>query len=82
MIPRLDEFDNSQLQHALDEIVAGILRLEGFEAVKHFIRYGTVALMLKDDYKTLSRYQNLCLWRTQLLNAISVVGIRENINSN
>jgi len=79
METKLTEFNKHQLQHALDEIVAGILRLESFPCIKDYIKYGKVAVYNSEDYRTMVRYQNLCLWRTQLLTAIGIVQRREQI---
>lgn len=78
---KLTDFTDKQLQHALDEVIAGILRLEKFQVVKDFIKYGKVVIEHMEDYKTKERYDNLCLWRTQILNAISTVQMREKITN-
>lgn len=80
MTPNLNEFSSDQLQHALDEIVAGMVRLEKFPAVKEYIKFQFGATN-SADARIIQRYNNLSLWRVQILNAISTVQRREQITN-
>lgn len=66
MIPRLDEFTAEELQYLLVEVVAGCQR----EDNKKMVGF------------TSKTYDALCLWRTQILNALSTVQMREREISN
>lgn len=77
METKLIEFSPDQLQHAFDEICAGIQRLETFPVVREYQKHGT-----NKDHKTVLRYLNLCLWKVQLLTAIGQVAMSERVIKN
>lgn len=79
---KLIDFDLDQLQHILDEVVAGIHRLDSFDEIKSYKFYGCLEFASYDEQKTINRYLNLCLWKTQILTAIGFVTRRQQVNSN
>ena len=89
METKLTDFDSKELQTLLDIVVYRIL--EEDEHKKEWIKtFGNSFFTTEDEahYDEVQRplrstnYEHLCLWRTQILNAIGKVRLQEEINSN
>ena len=85
---KLTDFDSKELQTLLDIVVAKIVEEDNHKSewIKAFMGpdeffanawYDSACRPLRDV-----NYEHLCLWRTQILNAIGKVGAQEEINSN
>lgn len=87
----LDQFSLAELQTLLDVVVAKIV--EEDEHKKEWCRVfafdpkdvSSLEEMYYDEFQRPLRstnYEHLCLWRTQILNSIVEVKLREQVNSN
>lgn len=66
---KLTDFSSRALQHLLDEVVFAI------HVAQDKYKDNTTVLDLS------ARFQDLCIWRTQILNAISTVQMRDKITN-
>lgn len=84
---KLTDFSKEELQTAFDMVVMRIADEDQHkkEWLRRFGNYDETDALYYDHKVRPIRgvnYEHLCLWRTQLLNAIGKVGVREEIESN
>lgn len=88
MDTKLIDFDSQQLQTLLDIVVARIMEEDKHkgEWILRFNgddeEFGSAWYDLNCRALRPVNYEHLCLWRTQILNAIGKVGVQDEINSN